>query len=136
GPAPSGRRWTARVPSIFAAVLTVLAVLCAVAAVSQVYMHRMQPLRESVNALLLPAPPNLGYAAFVGVLAAGVARRKRVAYWMLIAYFALQLLVDLMLFAAFAMPESFWDDQPLPWPWFGPWLNLGNLAITVGVLVV
>ena len=71
--------WRARVPTVFAVALTVLGVLCAMAAVSEAAGQRTQPVRMLVNGLLLPAPANLGYAALVVVLAAGVHRRKRVA---------------------------------------------------------
>jgi lysyl-tRNA synthetase class 2 len=97
---------------------------------------RTQWARVWIDNLLVPAPANLGYAAFIAVVAAGVAKRKRAAFWMLIAYFVLQLFADVVLFVAFAMPDSFWDDQPLPWPWFGPWLNAGNLLITSGMLAL
>ena len=46
--------------------------LCAVAAVGGAFYHRVQWFRITVDNLLLPAPANLGYAAFVAVLAAGV----------------------------------------------------------------
>src|SRR5215475_9834436 len=112
---PAGRSWQDRVPSIFSGVLTGLAVLCAFAAVSAAFYHRAQVVRVTVDNLLLPAPPNLGYAAFVGVLAAGVARRKRVAYWMLIIYFGVQLVIDLGLLAVYylvrVMPEDFWGGE-------------------------
>jgi lysyl-tRNA synthetase class 2 len=125
------------VPSVFGTVLTVLAVLCAVAAVSLVFQQRMQPVRDTIDALLVPAPANLGYAAFIGVLAAGVTHRKRVAYWMLVIYFALQLLSDALASGVFylvqTLPVSFWDGDV---PQIDPWLAGANLVLTLGVLVV
>jgi lysyl-tRNA synthetase class 2 len=140
-PRPAGRGgWQEKVPSVFSAVLTGLAVLCAFAAVSAAFYHRVQWARVTVDNLLLPAPANLGYAAFVGVLAAGVARRKRVAYWMLVIYFGLQLVIDLGLLAVYymvrVMPADFWGGD-VPWvPPLAPWLTAGNLLITAAVLVV
>jgi lysyl-tRNA synthetase class 2 len=115
--------------------LTVLATLCAAAAVSEAAGQRIQPVRQMVNGLLLPAPANLGYAALVAVLAAGVARRKRVAYVFLLLYFALQFVYDGFLLAAlFLMSPQDWGDRPPPW-WAGPVVG-ANLAITAIVIVI
>src|SRR5690348_13016086 len=88
---------TSRVPGVFAVVLLCLSVLCAWAAISLSFGARLHPLRVSVDALLVPAPANLGYAAFLLILATGVHNRKRVAYWMLVAYFVIQLAADVFL---------------------------------------
>src|SRR2546423_14068787 len=72
--------WRARIPTVFAATLSVLAVLCAVAAVSEALHQRTQPVRMVVNVLVLPAPANLRYAALVAGLARGVSPRQRGAY--------------------------------------------------------
>ena len=134
-PRPGHEGWRARVPTFFATALTVLGVLCAIAAVSEAAGQRIQPVRMMVNGLLLPAPANLGYAALVAVLAAGVARRKRVAYVFLVIYFALQLVYDLFLLAALlVMAPGDWGDRPPPW-WAVPVVG-ANLAITAGVIVV
>ncbi|OLB65824.1 MAG: lysine--tRNA ligase [Actinobacteria bacterium 13_2_20CM_2_72_6] len=132
---PRHEGWRARVPTFFATTLTILGALCAVAAVSEAAGQRIQPVRQLVNGLLLPAPANLGYAALVAVLAAGVARRKRVAYVFLVIYFALQFVYDAFLLAALLLmsPED-WGDRPPPW-WAGPVVG-ANLAITAGVILV
>ena len=65
---PRRRGWRHGVPKFFAVVLTALAALCAIAAVSEAAGQRIQPVRILVNGLLLPAPANLGYAALVAVL--------------------------------------------------------------------
>jgi lysyl-tRNA synthetase class 2 len=128
--------WRERVPDVLAGVLTALAVLCAVAAVSDAVVEHTQRVRVTIDSLLMPAPPNLGYAAFVGVLAAGVHNRKRAAYWMLMAYFSLQVLADLALFVLSLIPVGVWGADRPQVPWFGPWLTAGNLLITGAVLVV
>ena len=87
--------WTARVPGVFTGVLAVLAVMCAAAAISEAVFFRSQPLRELIDDVLVPAPANLGYAAFVGVLAASVARRKQIALAALFTYFGVQVVFDL-----------------------------------------
>jgi lysyl-tRNA synthetase, class II len=137
--------WRDRIPSILSRVLAALAALCAVAAVGGVFYERVQPVRATVDELLLPAPANLGYAAFVGVLAAGIHNRKRVAYWMLVGFLALQLLTDAALFGlnylTGLVPGEFWGeellgDQARRAPWIGPWLTGANLILTLGVLVL
>src|SRR2546430_5386797 len=128
---PRHEGWRARVPTFFATTLTILGALCAVAAVSEAARQRIQPVRQLVNGLLLPAPANLGYAALVAVLAARVARRKRVAYVFLVIYFALQFVYDAFLLAALLLmsPEG-WGVRPPPW-WAGTIVG-ANLAITYG----
>ena len=127
--------WRARIPTVFAATLSVLAVLCAVAAVSEALNQRTQPVRMVVNVLVLPAPANLGYAALVAVLAGGVSRRKRVAYVFLLIYFGLQVAYDVLLLGLIAtLAPGDWDSAPPPW--YAPWEVGGNLLLTLGVLVV
>jgi lysyl-tRNA synthetase class 2 len=133
----AGDGWRARVPAVLAGALAVLAVLCAVAAVSAAFYHRTQWVRITVDELLAPAPANLGYAAFVGVLAAGVARRKRVAFWMLMVGFGLNFLSDVALFAVYDLirtsPSEYWESGLRP---YEPWLAAGNLVLTTAIIVV
>ena len=134
------RHWQERVPTVFAWVLTLLAVLCAVAAVSGVYYQRTQWVRLAVDTMLAPAPANLAYATFIAVLAAGVARRKRLAFWILAGFLGLQLAGDLLAFAAFWLvrvaPPQEWDADLANLSWYEPWLTAGNLALTVVALAV
>jgi lysyl-tRNA synthetase, class II len=142
GPAEPGGRdrrkrgtgWRGRVPSVFAGVLTVLALFCAASAVSLAFDVRAQPVRAMIDALLLPAPANLAYAALVAVLAAAVGRRKRVGYVFLLIYFAAQAVADVAVLAVFAALEP-GEVQPSP-PWWFAWLTAANLALTSGVLAV
>ncbi len=127
--------WRSRIPAVFATTLTLLAGLCAAAAVSEAAGTRIQPVRETVNQLLLPAPANLGYAALVLLLGAGVARRKRVAHVFLVTYFMLQLCWDTLALAALSLlAPADWGDRVPPW-WAGP-VTIANLVLTVAVLVV
>jgi lysyl-tRNA synthetase class 2 len=89
-----GRRERARVPGVLAGFLSVVAALCAVAAVSNAVRHGFQPVRWGIDQLLIPAPANLAYAAFLTLLAAAVARRKRMAHRLVVFFFALQLVTD------------------------------------------
>ncbi len=89
------------VPRFFAVLLTVVAVLCALAALR--FGYGQQYVRRFVDEVIVAAPANLAYAAFVGLLAAAVARRKRVAWWLLLVYFGLQFLVDVVVLVAYAV---------------------------------
>jgi lysyl-tRNA synthetase class 2 len=135
------RTW-AWVPKWFAGVLTFVAVLCAVAAVSSALQRGFQPFRWGVDQLVLPAPPNLAYAAFIAVVAAAVARRKRVAYWLLLGFFGLQVLTDatlLLLSAVGVLEPSELVDEAVELRQVGAglvWIPAANLLVTVGVLAV
>ncbi|MGY0233540.1 bifunctional lysylphosphatidylglycerol synthetase/lysine--tRNA ligase LysX [Longispora urticae] len=129
--------WTRSVPSVFATILTVLAVLCALMALSLVLRERVYGVRQTIERVFVPAPPNLAYALFIGVLAAAVSRRKRVAYWLLLGYFALQIVLDaflgaLMLYYRYQEPS---DVGPVPT--YLPYATAVNaLLATVAVLVL
>ncbi|MFI7284932.1 bifunctional lysylphosphatidylglycerol synthetase/lysine--tRNA ligase LysX [Micromonospora chersina] len=90
------RDWRRQVPRAFATLLWVIAVVCALAALSSAVRSDIQPVRTAIDALLLPAPANLAYAVFLGTLASAVLRRKRLAYWVLVAYFTLSLAVGVL----------------------------------------
>ncbi|MEU5724020.1 bifunctional lysylphosphatidylglycerol synthetase/lysine--tRNA ligase LysX [Micromonospora sp. NPDC047738] len=92
----AGRDWRGQVPRGFATLLWVVAVVCALAAVSSAFRTGIQPVRTAIDALLVPAPANLAYAVFLGTLASAVLRRKRLAYWVLVAYFSLTLTFSLV----------------------------------------
>jgi lysyl-tRNA synthetase class 2 len=127
--------WRGQIPNIFTGILVAVALLCAFSAVSQVFVHRIQLIRGVVNNLLLPAPANLGYAALMVVLAAGVARRKRVAHFCLIILFALQLLYDaLLLPLLLLLPSDSWNGRPPPW--WASWALGLNLLVSVAAVVV
>jgi lysyl-tRNA synthetase class 2 len=132
------RGWRERVPSVVAVALWALAVTCTIAAVSAAtFHHRVQWVRVAIDELLVPAPANLAYAVFVAVLAAGIARRKRIAFWILLVGFSLQFLADLVLFAAFDLirnaPTEFLENDLRP---FEPWFAAGNLLLSVAVIAI
>jgi lysyl-tRNA synthetase class 2 len=94
-PAAPGPR-AARVPKIFAAILWAVAVVAALAAIAGVFTDEV---RRDLGAPLVPIPPNIGYATFVALLAVATARRKRIAYAILVAYFAVAVAVGVVLLA-------------------------------------
>ncbi len=134
--------WTNRVPRIFSTVLALVAVICALAATSLVFRHGVRPVQMTIDRLLLPAPANLAYAAFIGVVAAAVSRRKRVAWWVLLGYFGLQFLGDLLLglfLGIFAHdPEALIDaaGRPLGVPGLEVAAVLVNGALSLAALIV
>ena len=92
----AGADWRRQVPRMFAALLWFIAAICALAAVSSAANAEFQPIRTTIDTLLVPAPANLAYAVFLGTLAAAVLRRKRLAYWVLVVYFILSLIVGVL----------------------------------------
>ncbi|GIH03569.1 lysylphosphatidylglycerol biosynthesis bifunctional protein LysX [Rhizocola hellebori] len=103
------RDWPERVPTMFAVLLTVVAALCALAALH--FGMGQQPIRRIINAVVVPAPANLAYAAFVALLAAATARRKRVAWWIMMVYFGLQLMADLLGVALLVFLRTLWTED-------------------------
>ena len=82
----------ARVPRVTAGLLTALAALTAAAAVNHAVHQGFEPVRETIDSLVVPAPANLAYSAFAVLIAAAVARRKRIAYRLLLVLMCLNLL--------------------------------------------
>jgi lysyl-tRNA synthetase class 2 len=120
------------VPDWFAAGLMLVAALSAVAAVSAALGPRVHPVRATVDALLLPAPANVGYAAFLVTLAAGVRNRKHITYWLLAIFFALQGLYDA--FVLLDVGERGAEARELRLPWHGVAAALTNVAVTAVLL--
>jgi lysyl-tRNA synthetase class 2 len=127
---PRRSDWTARVPAVGSTILAVLAVVCAVAAISLAFLSRSQPIRD-----VIPAPANLGYAAFIGVLSASVARRKRIAWGVLITYFGLQVAFDIGLLALIGTTNDVAADLRLP-SWWIPSATASNLVISLVASIV
>ncbi|GAB3678432.1 bifunctional lysylphosphatidylglycerol synthetase/lysine--tRNA ligase LysX [Saccharopolyspora tripterygii] len=132
----TGPGWTARVPRIVVVTLVCIAVLCALAAVGAAFRGGMQPVRESIDLVLFPAPANLGYAAFLFVLAAALGRRKRIAYWILLLVLAAQLVLSVLtLLLVLVVPlEPGVVEQVLP-GWL-QWSLGANAVVTTGAMVV
>ncbi|WSG47243.1 bifunctional lysylphosphatidylglycerol synthetase/lysine--tRNA ligase LysX [Dactylosporangium sp. NBC_01737] len=121
-----------RLPDWLAGGLLAVAAICAVAAVSAALGSRVHPVRVTVDALLLPAPANLGYAAILATLAAAVHNRKRVIYWVLVGFLALQGLFDV--FVLLGGAERGEEARELRLPWHGAAAGLANAVVTVVLL--
>lgn len=140
GPPPS-RGWRRHVPRIFATVLTIVAIICTLAAINTAFRHGVQPVRRLIDELFVPAPANLAYALFVAILAGAVARRKRVAYWILVGYFGLQFLAGvglglLLVAEEFLMDQSERATSTETWWWVSVCINLAITIIALAVLLV
>jgi lysyl-tRNA synthetase class 2 len=142
GPRPSRPDWRRHVPRAFAILMRTVAVVSALAAVSAAFRLGMQPIRVTIDALLIPTPANLAYAVFVGALAAAARRRKRVAYWVLVAYFSLTVTFGA---GAAGMILTLRDDELVDeagrrvftrFDELGVWVGLAFAAVCLVVLVV
>jgi lysyl-tRNA synthetase class 2 len=123
-----------RLPDWLAGGLLAVAVLCAVAAVSAALGSRVHPVRVTVDALLLPAPANLGYAATLATLAAAVHNRKRVIYRFLLLFLGAQALFDG--FVLLGGAERGEEARELRLPWHGAAAGLTNLVVTGALLAL
>ncbi|MFC0530660.1 lysine--tRNA ligase [Phytohabitans kaempferiae] len=94
----------ARVPQLFAAILWAVAVIAALTAVAGVFTDEV---RRDLGTPLVPVPANLGYAAFAALLATATALRRRIAYAVLVAYFAVAVAVGV---ALVAVPASWLSE--------------------------
>ena len=123
-----------RLPDWLAGGLLAVAALCAVAAVSAALGSRVHPVRVTVDALLMPAPANLGYAAILATLAAAVHNRKRVIFWVLLVFLGLQGIFDVSVLLGGA--ERGEEARELRLPWHGAAAGVANVLITAVLLAL
>ncbi|MEV7419643.1 bifunctional lysylphosphatidylglycerol synthetase/lysine--tRNA ligase LysX [Streptomyces sp. NPDC089919] len=89
-------RFLKRVPDAFAAFFGTLGLLCALLALSPGLRRLLRHVVRYLDALVVPVSANLAYAAFLTLLAAALGSRKKVAWWIVVAYLALLLLTDVL----------------------------------------
>ncbi len=89
-----------RVPRVAGVVLAVWAIACAVLALLVPLRHLTHPVWTRLDDYVLFLSPNLAWAAFLGLLAAAVAARKRPAWWILLAVLLVNLSSSRMLVGA------------------------------------
>lgn len=94
GPAHPAGRFLARVPEGFAAFFGALALFCALLAFIAPLRRLMSPVVRLLELLLVPVSANLAYAVFLFLLAGAIAARKKVAWWLVVVYLGLLVLVD------------------------------------------
>ncbi|WP_399082833.1 bifunctional lysylphosphatidylglycerol synthetase/lysine--tRNA ligase LysX [Streptomyces sp. BBFR2] len=94
------RRFRHRVPNGFAIAFGVLGLFCAVTALFGPLRRGLHPAIYWLDTLTIPVTPNFAYAAFLFLLGAAMAARKRVALWFVVAYMLLVALADALFLAA------------------------------------
>ena len=140
GQSGRSRGFLARVPKIFAALLTFVAALATLAAIGGAFRQRLGPMRSIVESVFVPVPSNLAYAAFVAIVAMAVARRKRLAWWLLVVYFFVQLTFGILLAWLIAMyPEEVFIDEhgnavDMP-PYYVPAV-VANLVLSLVLIIL
>ncbi|MFD7631751.1 bifunctional lysylphosphatidylglycerol synthetase/lysine--tRNA ligase LysX [Streptomyces sp. NPDC059851] len=112
-------RFLGRVPDAYAAFFGALGLVCAVLALSPTLRHLLRHVVWFLDAFVVPVSANLAYAVFLFLLAAALGTRKKVAWWIVVTYLALLILVDLLIM----MEGDLWVGGP-------------SLAIAVAALVV
>ncbi|MGK5629976.1 bifunctional lysylphosphatidylglycerol synthetase/lysine--tRNA ligase LysX [Streptomyces sp. URMC 123] len=114
-------RFLNRVPDAFGIAFGALGLFCAVMALVPPLRHLMRPVIKFLDTLTVPTSANLAYAVFLFLLAAATAARKRVAWWLVMGYFALLLIADVVL-----LLDGYLDTVPS--------MALCALGVTVMVL--
>ncbi|RKE11655.1 bifunctional lysylphosphatidylglycerol synthetase/lysine--tRNA ligase LysX [Catellatospora citrea] len=128
----NGRNWREKVPRVFAILIACIAAISALAAVGGALGHSTQPVRRILDDVLIPVPANLAYAAFMAVLAAATARRKKIAWWTMIVYLVIDVGSSVLALGVITLvPEGeLVDDAGVPL--FSGW---GRVATSIAVLV-
>lgn len=89
-------RFLNRVPDAFGAFFGTLGLLCALLSFSPGLRRLLRPVVAFLDLIVVPVSANLAYAAFLFLLAAALGARKKVAWWIVVTYLALLLLVDVL----------------------------------------
>ncbi|MFF7450216.1 MULTISPECIES: bifunctional lysylphosphatidylglycerol synthetase/lysine--tRNA ligase LysX [unclassified Streptomyces] len=83
-----------RVPEGFAAFFGALGLLCLLLALIPPLRRLLRPVVRLLDLLIVPVSANLAYAVFLFLLAGATAARKKVAWWLVVVYLGLLVLVD------------------------------------------
>ncbi|MVO85032.1 bifunctional lysylphosphatidylglycerol synthetase/lysine--tRNA ligase LysX [Streptomyces sp. p1417] len=95
--APDGHRHAlARTPEGFAGFFGALGLLCAAIAVIAPLRHLLRPVTRFLDLITVPVSANLAYAVFLFLLAAAIAARKKVAWWLVVGYLGLLIAFDVL----------------------------------------
>ncbi|WP_424210868.1 bifunctional lysylphosphatidylglycerol synthetase/lysine--tRNA ligase LysX [Streptomyces sp. BI20] len=116
-------RFLARVPDGFAGFFGTLGLFCVLLALSPGLRRLLQPVVRFFDLVIVPVSPNLAYAVFLFLLAAALATRKKVAWWIVVVYLGLIVLVDVLIVVQI---QDYW--------WSIPSLVVAIGAITLLVL--
>jgi lysyl-tRNA synthetase, class II len=108
------RTVTRLVPRIYSIALTLIGLFCTIEAINAAFRRTARPVRDAIGSVFIPAGGNLAYAAVLFLLAAAVARRKRIAWRLLIFFLGLQLLAAVILFLALGLTTNPTNDNGQP----------------------
>jgi lysyl-tRNA synthetase class 2 len=92
-------RFLNRVPDGFGAFFGTLGLLCALLSLSPTLRRLLRHVVRFLDLIVVPVSANLAYAVFLFLLAAALGTRKKVAWWIVVTYLALLILVDLLIMA-------------------------------------
>ncbi|MET9610219.1 bifunctional lysylphosphatidylglycerol synthetase/lysine--tRNA ligase LysX [Streptomyces sp. NPDC006512] len=95
----TGNRFLNRVPDAFGAFFGTLGLLCALLALSPTLRRLLRPVVRFLDQFVVPVSENLAYAVFLFLLAAALGTRKKIAWWIVVTYLALLILVDVLIIA-------------------------------------
>ncbi|WP_028798760.1 bifunctional lysylphosphatidylglycerol synthetase/lysine--tRNA ligase LysX [Streptomyces sp. 142MFCol3.1] len=95
-----------RVPEGFATFFGALGLLCVLLAFFAPLRLLLRPVVRFLDLLIVPISANLAYAVFLFLLAAATAARKRIAWWLVVVYLGLLVLVDILGVAAGMFAQS------------------------------
>ncbi len=122
----AGKSFSRRVPQLYSIALTLIGLFCFIEAISSAFRRTARPVRDAIGSVFIPAGGNLAYAAVVFLLAAAVARRKRVAWRILLFFLGLQLLAAVVVVVALALTSHPVTDSGQP-------INRAATSIRVGI---
>ncbi|MGW7102149.1 bifunctional lysylphosphatidylglycerol synthetase/lysine--tRNA ligase LysX [Streptomyces sp. NPDC054838] len=97
-------RFLNRVPDAFGAFFGTLGLLCALLSLSPVLRRLLRHIVRFLDDFVIPVSANLAYAVFLFLLAAALGARKKVAWWIVVTYLALLILVDVL----FIADDEYW----------------------------
>ncbi|MGW2570438.1 bifunctional lysylphosphatidylglycerol synthetase/lysine--tRNA ligase LysX [Streptomyces sp. NPDC001537] len=93
---PPGSGPMSKVPEAFAAFFGALGLLCGLLALIPPLRVLLRPVVRFLDAIIVPVSANLAYAVFLFLLAAAIAARKKIAWWLVVVYLGLLALDDIL----------------------------------------
>ncbi len=79
-----GDGWTSHVPNVLRTLFLLVAIFSAVTAIFPWLARSLSGVRELIEILLVPAPPNIAWAALLVIFGSALGKRKRSAWWFVV----------------------------------------------------
>ena len=92
-----GAGWTSHVPNVLRTLMLLYAAFSAVTAIIPSLARALSGVREVMEIVFVPAPPNIAWAALLIIFGSALGRRKRSAWWFLIVLLVLGMVESLSL---------------------------------------